>query len=241
MEVYILGIIAAILVGISKTGMPGISIPAITLMLLVFPENTAIIILLPVLLVADVFAVLRFHEHADWKKLFGLLPAVLIGYLPGWYIMETAPHELLKRIVGGVILLIVTAEFLRLRYFSEKVPTGKTVVVATGASAGFATILAHAAMPVMSVYLASQKFDKERFVGTAAWFFLILNATKILPYSHLGLFDWKNMKMSLLFAPGALVGCFLGVFILSKISDKLFTHLALALAGCAALKLLILG
>ena len=110
---------------------------------------------------------------------------------------------------------------------------------ATGLLAGFATLVANAAMPVMSIYLISQDFDKRQFIGTAAWFFLILNAGKVLPYCAMGMLTPSMLPHAATLAPVVILGALLGVYVLARIPQRFFNTLALALAGIAAVRLVV--
>ena len=92
-------------------------------------------------------------------------------------------------------------------------------------------------MPVMSIYLASQDLDKRRFIGTAAWFFLILNVSKVPPYCFLHMLKWEMLPPAAALAPLVILGALLGVYLLARIPQRFFDALALILAGIAALRL----
>jgi hypothetical protein len=82
----LLGVSAALLVGFSKTGMPGAGIPAVAIMAEVFRENTKLSVgaILPLLLLGDVFAIVYYRRHADWARLLELCPYVIAGMVPAW-------------------------------------------------------------------------------------------------------------------------------------------------------------
>ena len=238
MNHYIPGWIAAILVGLSKTGFPGASLPGIALLSSSFEDGTqqGILALLPVLLVADVFVVARFRRHAEWNLILKLLPAVAIGMIPGALVLLYTEENVLKPVIGWTILIIVMIELARRHYqWTERVPKSLWFAIAMGCLAGFCTMVAHAAMPVMTIYLVSQGIDRKKFVGTAAWFFLILNLCKIPIYGPEMVGNSKLLWYDLWVAPVALIGCMLGAYALTKMSDRFFTVLALILAAIPAI------
>ena len=71
-----LGACAAVLIGFSKTGLPGAAIPAVALMAAAFPGSAerSVGAVLVVLLAGDVFAVAWFRRHAQWRRLLALFP-----------------------------------------------------------------------------------------------------------------------------------------------------------------------
>jgi uncharacterized membrane protein YfcA len=99
-------------------------------------------------------------------------------------------------------------------------------------------MIGNAAGPVMSVFLLSMRLPKENFVGTAAWFFIILNYLKI----PLQVLAWHNIHIKgLLFdismIPFILLGLFLGVLLVKFISEKYYRILVyiMTVASCALL------
>jgi hypothetical protein len=242
-SVYIAGIIAAVLVGLSKAGLPGVGLPGILLVVLAFPDEKAglaVGAVLPVLIVGDIFAVLWFRHHARWNRLFWLFPFVLVGMVPGWLVLKFVPGEVLRIIIGLLVLLLIGGEYLRRHRMDEAhLHHNWSLTAATGGLSGFCTMVAHAAGPVMTVYLVSQGFDKRQFIGTAAWFFFILNVAKVPMYIASGNITMETVRYDLVVGPFAVVGGLIGVAVLSRISQKLFDALALSLAALAAAWLII--
>jgi uncharacterized membrane protein YfcA len=105
---------------------------------------------------------------------------------------------------------------------------------------GFASMIGNAAGPIFSVYLLALGFKKNNFMGISAWFFFIINLSKV----PLQIFVWKNIDAASLLTtaimiPVITIGAVLGAFILKKINDKYFRYLVIVMTGIAALKLLI--
>jgi uncharacterized membrane protein YfcA len=232
---------SALLAGLSKTGLPGVSIPAILLMTEAYPHDARLSVgaILPVLLVGDVFAVAWFRRHADWGRLVRLLPYVLAGMLLGVPVLLWLEGNQLRPVIGVLVLLMLTIELCRQWFGWEHMPHRWWFTAATGFLAGFATLVANAAMPIMSIYLISQDFNKQKFIGTAAWFFLILNASKVLPYCAMGMLTASMLPLAAVLAPIAILGALLGVYVLARIPQHFFNALALALAGVAAVRLVV--
>ncbi|HUT09156.1 MAG TPA: sulfite exporter TauE/SafE family protein [Thermoguttaceae bacterium] len=239
---YAFGWASALLVGLSKTGLPGVSLPAILLMTEAFPHDARLAIgaLLPVLLVGDVFAVRWYHHHAVWSRLWKLFPYVAAGMVPGWILLSRLEEgNDLRPILGVLILGLLVLEICRRRFAWEHVPGQWWFVGMLGLLTGFSTIIAHAAFPVMTIYLLSQGMAKHEFVGTAAWFFLIVNLSKLPFYWAAGMIAPATLRFDLWVAPVAIVGGLLGVYVLKRIPQRLFDALALTLAGVAAVRLIL--
>lgn len=235
---YITGWTAALLVGLSKTGLPGASIPGIALLTSSFDQGAreGVFVLLPILLVADVYAVSTFRQYAQWDRIVRLLPAVAVGMVPGWLVLKYTEEAVLKPVIGWTILIIIIFELARRRYgLTERVPQSLWFAIVMGILAGFCTMVAHAAMPVMTIYLVSLGLDRKKFVGTAAWFFMILNLCKIPFYGPEMIGKPELLWYDLWVAPVALIGCMLGALALKKMSDSFFTVLALVFAAIPAI------
>jgi uncharacterized protein len=231
---------SALLVGLSKTGLPGVSILAIVLMTNAYPHDAKYSVgaILPVLLAGDVFAVAWFRRHADWGRLVRLLPWVLVGMIPGVFVLYYYQGNQLRPIIGWLVLGMLAVELCRQRFGWEHMPHRWWFAAATGFLAGFTTFVANAAMPVMTIYLASQEFDKHKFIGTAAWFFLILNVSKVPPYCAMKMLSWDMLPLAAALTPLTILGALLGVYVLARIPQRYFDTLALLLAGIAALQLI---
>jgi uncharacterized protein len=238
---FVLASVSALLVGLSKTGLPGVSIPAILLMTEAYPHDARISVgaILPLLLVGDVFAVAWYRQHADWGRLVRLLPYVVAGMLPGVLVLWKLQGNQLRPIIGLMVLGMLALELCRQWFDWEHVPHRWWFGASVGFLAGFTTFVANAAMPVMTIYLVSQDFDKHKFIGTAAWFFLILNASKVPPYCMMGMLNWSMMPLAAVLVPVTILGCLLGVYILARIPQRFFDFLALTLAGAAAIRLMV--
>jgi uncharacterized protein len=231
---------SALLVGLSKTGLPGVSILAILLMTEAYPDDARLSVgaILPVLLAGDVFAVAWFRRHADWGRLLRLLPWVLAGMIPGVFVLLWFEGNRLRPIIGVLVLGMLAVEVCRQWFGWERMPHRWWFAAATGFMAGFTTFVANAAMPVMSIYLVSQDLDKRQFIGTAAWFFLILNVSKVLPYWAMGILTPSMLPTAAALVPLAILGALLGVYVLARIPQRHFDALALVLAGIAAVRLI---
>ena len=241
LNLFLIAAASALLVGLSKTGLPGVSIPAILLMTEAYPDDArqSVAAIVPVLLVGDVFAVVWFRRHADWGQLLRLLPYVLIGMLPGVVVLAWLEGNMLRPVIGGLVLAMLGIELCRQWFGWEHVPHRWWFSASAGFLAGFTTFVANAAMPIMTIYLVSQDFDKHKLIGTIAWFFLILNASKVPAYFAMGMFTWPMLPLAIELAPIVILGTLLGVYVLARIPQRLFDALALALAGVAAVRLMV--
>jgi uncharacterized membrane protein YfcA len=227
-------------VGFSKTGVPGAAIPAVALMAEAFRENTKLFVgaMLPILIVGDIFAIAYYRRHAQWKQILKLFPFVVLGMIPGYLVLSRIDDDRLRVLLGSIILVLLALHFGGQRLGWEKVLDRPWFTATTGMLAGFGTTVGHAAGPVMSIYLVSRKLDKQAFLGTAAWFFFLVNVSKIPFFTGLGLITAGTLRYDLIVAPVVVVGAFIGVAVARRLPQYVFNALVLGLAGIAAIRLM---
>lgn len=249
--------LAALIVGFTKTSVGGVGILAVLLMALAFPGKASPGILLPMLLLADVFAVLYYRRDCQWKILLKIFPMTALGVILAYFIIDLIPIELFRLTLGWLILLMLLLGFL-LDHFQVKqdtappskhqpLPTtgqshsfGKNLlIIFTGLAAGVTTMIANAAGPVFSVYLLRLGLKKAEFVGTRSWFFLVINIFKI-PFSiSLGLITPQTLTLNAMAIPVIVLGAYLGYIFLKKINLSAFKWLVRAAVLVAAVRLIV--
>ncbi len=230
-------LIAAFLIGISKTGVPGSGILVVALFASLFPARLSTGIVLPLLIVGDFLAVGMYRRKANWPHLFRLFPAAAVGVVLGYLTLDHLNSRQVEWTIGGLLLALIALHFIRQR-FPEWVPHAAGAAFFTGIFAGFSTMVANAAGPIMILYFLEMKFKKEEFLGTSAWYFLILNLFKVPFGIDLGIITPDSFHLNLCLAPAVIIGGLLGGWIAKKLSQKLFEIIALVFTGLAALRLI---
>lgn len=229
-----------IFVGCSKAGLPGIGLLTVPLMTEVFSAKQSTGVLLPMLVIADICAVIYYHRHADWKKLFPLFPPTILGIIAGYLAMGEVNDQQFKVLIGVMIMVLGVIMLLnKYGYIAkDKIPEGKYFAWAAGFLVGVTTMMANAAGPVAAIYLLALRMDKIEFIGTNAWFFLLVNIFK-LPFSyHLGFIDSHSLNLNLIEIPMIILGIFIGIKIVKKVSDKVFLFLVIGLTFFSAFRML---
>ena len=238
---FVLGGGAALLIGIAKTGVPGAAIPAVAMMAEAFPQATKLSVgaLLPILIVGDLFAIRYYRRHAQWDRLAELFPYVVAGMVPGYLVLWLTESDSLRVLIGAIVLVLLALHAARWRFGWEKMPDRWWFIATTGVLAGFGTTVGNAAGPVMSIYLVSKRLDKYDFLGTSAWFFFIVNLSKIPLYLTLGMITPTTAGFGLTLVPVMAVGAFAGLMLLKRIPQAAFNAIVLGLAGVAAVRLVL--
>ncbi|MDO5309056.1 MAG: sulfite exporter TauE/SafE family protein [Planctomycetia bacterium] len=251
----LIGYLAAILIGVSKTGVPGVGLFACLLMISAFSghEMFASGAVVPLLILGDVAAVWYYRRDCDPKLLKRLWPPVAIGLLLGATLLCFMLNSHFKITVGALASSILIFEFIRKACGWTKVSTNPYFRRACGVLAGCSTILGNAAGAVSAAYFSSQGLDKKSFMGTNAVFFFGVNVAKIplmilvtAVKSHLG-FDVNDSQimnlttfcLTLIFAPGIIIGGVIGRSVYNKIPEKIFVPFILILNFITAIYILI--
>jgi uncharacterized membrane protein YfcA len=236
--------LGAFLIGVSKTGMAGLGILSVALFAAIFPSTKqASGIVLPLLILGDLIAVYAYRQHRQWSQVWRLLPWTAAGVVAGYFTLGTISDHMARSLIGAIILgMAALSYWLRFRGKggTESGPQLHLAgAAAIGVLAGFTTLVANAAGPLMAIYLLAMRLPKLEYVGTAAIFFCLLNLFKLPFMMNLDLVTTASLAFNLLLAPLVLLGAFAGRWLLSKIDQRLFEELVLGLSAIAGLLLLI--
>ena len=243
---WIMFAVTAFLVGIAKTGIPGVGIVAVPLIAIASKDAKASVgLLLPLLIFADLFAAGYYRRKAQWHHIIRLIPWALAGIVAGYLTMKHLESRQLEPIIGLIVLVMVGLKYW---HSSRKkaaqleeinIPFHWYFAAALGFIAGMTTMMANAAGPVMVIYLLVMGLPKTQFVGTAAWFFFIVNWIKVPFMADLDLINKQSLTLNATLFPVIAVGAITGIFVLKRIPQKLFDNAVLILAAAAAIKLIL--
>lgn len=211
------------MVGVSKAGIPGLGTLFVPLFALVLPARESTGALLPLLIVGDVFAVAFYRRHASWHHLVRLLPWAAGGIVLGFLALGRLNDRLLRPILGGIVIVMLALNVWRSLFRKDApVPAWPWLSAVTGLLAGATTMVANAAGPVMLIYLLAMRLPKNEFLGTSAWFFFLVNLTKIPFSAGLGLISPSSLVLDGILAPAVVAGAFLGVWAAKRIPARAF-------------------
>lgn len=232
-----------ILTGMGKSGFgSGLGALSTPLLALTIPVADAAALLLPLLIIMDLFTIPYYRNRFSAYHLRILLLGALVGIALGAYYFEALSHneQAMKMGIGALAVLFVVIQLGRslivgaLREQQPPVALGWLL----GAVGGFASTVAHAGGPPVTIYLLPQKLPRDQYVGTSAILFAIVNLLKLLPYYYLGLLHISNVTTILLLAPLAYVGVRLGVLLNNHFADQWFTRFVYAFLLITGLELM---
>ncbi|MFM1561588.1 MAG: sulfite exporter TauE/SafE family protein [Roseibacillus sp.] len=225
-------IVAALAVGVSKTGFGGIGLLAVSIMVDLFGKPS-VGILLPMLILADISVYPLFRKYASWAPVWKLLPPTLLGCTAGYFFLEWIPDENSARsVIGGIILVMVTLQLFRRfsKEWFERVAHSREAGVAAGFAAGTATMVANAAGPVFQLYLLSRRFEKMELIGVGARFFLLINILKLPVLGGLDFINSESLLFNAKLAPVILLGILIGRRFVHAVSQRVFEWLVIIFA-----------
>ncbi len=234
-------IITALSVGFSKTGIGGVLMLAIPLLASVFGGKDSTGILLPMLLVGDVFAIWYYRRSTQWNKVLKPLPWAVLGLVLGVIIGNYISDKTFVTLIGIIIIfclgILIYTEWKGKDF---KVPNNTWFYIMVGILSGFTSMIGNAAGPIFSIYLLALGFKKNDYMGTNAWFFFIINLIKL----PLQIFIWHNIGINSLYStslmiPVIAVGAVLGYLVLKKVNEKFFRYIVIVMTAMAAIRLLL--
>lgn len=235
--------LAAVCIGLSKTGFGGVGMVAVLLMAQVLPARESTGAVLPMLIAADIFAIRAFRQFTVWSHLVRMLPAAVLGIVTGWLLMPHLSERIFAPLIGWLVIVLTgltVAQKLSGR-LSASAAEHPSVAWPLGWLAGVTTMLANAAGAVMTIYLLACRLPKYEFVGTAAWFFFIVNVIKVPFSASLGLINLSSLGLNILLLPGIVAGVAAGRFFLGRINQNVFEWLMVAFSLAGGLKLILTG
>jgi uncharacterized membrane protein YfcA len=245
-ELWQYGLIAlgALLVGMGKGGLPGVGNLTVVLMALALPAKLSVGILLPILLSADIIAVLVYRRHAEWRYIWKLSPWMIAGIVIGYFVFSRVDDAQVRFLIGFILLSMTGVHFYRkwLRRHASEVdtlPQHPVFIASTGVIGGFATMVANAAGPVAALYFIASGLPKYAYIGTSAWFFLLVNLFKVPFMIDLGIIDQGSLLFSTSFMLYAVVGAACAPFIVRHIHQKVFEILIWFFVVVGGLKLIL--
>jgi len=244
----LIGGLAAVLIGLSKSAVPGAGLLAAPLLALVVSGRAIAGTMLPMLLVADVLAVWWFGRHCRVDVLRPMVWPVIIGFIAGaaFFALIGSASRPLEIVLGLIILALVAIQSYRMVRKAPPVDITPAVTRATGISGGFSTFVANASGPILNTYILALRLPKEELIGTSAWFYFVVNAAKIpaylvLAYLTVGgpFFTAESLMFNAVLTPLVIAGAWAGRYLLAVISQELFNAAVLLLSAVAAVMLIV--
>jgi uncharacterized protein len=227
----LLFIIVAIVIGMSKAGLSGFGLAVVPVMALIFGAKESTGVILPMLIAADIMAVIYYHRNAVWKYIIGILPwvaaGIIIALVTGRMVNNNQFRIVMMTVVWIMLILMILNDIRSKR--GSKIPESPLVASLLGLSGGFATMIGNSAGPVFTLYFLAMRLPKKEFIGTSAWLYLIMNTGK-LPLQAL---VWKNITWNYLILdfisiPFIALGILIGIHIVKLFPENIYRYFVIA-------------
>ncbi len=246
--------------GISKTGIFGIATVLVPMMLYLFTPGQALGLAIPMLVMADVAAIILFRKSVCKRLVLLALPWAFTGIFLAWRFLawaqalpDNAGDPLLRKVISGLIVFVLLSG-LTVRVFKSRfedpdrppeivhAPFTLLRIVLSGLIAlvgGFVTMVANNSAPAWVVFLMLFQLQKFNFLGTAAWIVFTLNVTKIPFAVSLGYVNTNTLLINLYMVPFLIIGLTVGKFVANRLSQRFFDILTQTLALLGGIYLLL--
>ena len=247
---WVAAILGGFFVGIAKAGIAGVNGLFVGLFALVMPSvKQSSGVVLPLVIFGDWIAVAAYRRHLQWRHLIRLFPWAAAGVVLGYFALGHWTDHTIKTLVGTIILtLAILSYWRRFRTGAAAAAAGEEMQpirihwfagACLGLVAGFATLVANAAGPLMAIYLVAMRLPKMEYVGTTAIFFAMINLFKLPFMINLGLVSGPSVAFDVCLFPAVAIGLFAGRWILQRIRQRVFEEMALALSALSGVALLV--
>ena len=233
-----LAMLAAVLVGMGKGGMPVVGMLGVPVLSQVISPVTAAGLLLPVYVVSDMFGLYAYRGAFDRRVLAIMVPGVTIGVGLGWATASVTPEWLVTAMVGLIGMLFALRLLARAGAEGAARRAEVTPGLFWGALTGFTSFVSHSGAPPFQIYVLPLRLQKMIFAGTNTILFAYLNALKLLPYWALGQFSADNLRVASALMPVAGLAVFGGVYLVRRLPQALFFRLVTWALLLVSLKLM---
>lgn len=238
-SVYALALLAALCIGLSKSGFSGISMVSVVILADIYGPKASVGLALPLLIAADLMAYPAFLKHGSWRPVWKLLAPALVGIAVGWWVLGGISEIMARRMIGTCVLLMVALQaFRRWRPVGfDRLAGSHGFGLGAGVLGGFATMLANAAGPVIQLYLMTRKVPKMELIGIGARFFLLINLIKVPLNARLALITPESLLDNLRLLPAVALGIFGGKWLLRHVPQAAFEWMIVVFATIAGLRM----
>ncbi len=216
-----MAIIAAVLVGMAKGGLPMVGMLSVPLLSLATSPVTAAGLLLPVYVISDIFGLYAYRGSFDRRVVVIVAAGATVGIALGGATASVTPTWVVTALVG-VIGLVFSLNLLIKRAPAAPRKAKVAPGLFWGVLTGFTSFVSHAGAPPYQVYAMPLHMPKLVFAGTSTILFAYINAVKLIPYAMLGQFSLQNLKVAAMLMPASAVAVFGGVWLTKRLPEKLF-------------------
>lgn len=232
--------VVALFIGMSKTGVQGTGMIAVPMLASVFGGQLSSGIMLPILCLADIFGVWYYHRHAEWRYLRKLFPWAIVGTVLGTIVGGSIDDHAFRMIMAGIIIVSVVIMLWLERGHRDDIPDYGWFAALAGIAGGFTSMIGNLAGTVMAVYFLSMRLPKNSYIGTTAWYFMVINLLKV-PFH---VFGWHTITvdsflLDLTTLPFIGIGAYIGIVIVRNLKEQAYRWFIISMTLVAAVVMLL--
>ncbi len=240
-NIWIITALCALVTGLSKSGLKGFAMINIPIMAHLYGGMASVGILLPFLIFGDTFALIYYRRNAQWQYIKRLFPWAIAGLIIATIVGKYINDEQFRiSIAVSILVCLAIIVYRDISGKKEMLTTNKWFTNSLGLSGGFATMIGNAAGPIFNLYLMSMRLPKNVFIGTGAYFYLILNTIKLpIHFFYWHSISFKTLQLNFVMLPILIIGAFAGKKIVQYIPEKAYRIFILLVTAISAIVLLI--
>jgi uncharacterized membrane protein YfcA len=239
MNFYVVLILVALLIGLSKGGLGAVlGVLVVPMLTLVMPTQSAVSLALPLLMVGDVFGLHSYWKTWDMRHVRLLLPTAIVGIVIGTWLLKNLDSLTLRHILGLFTLLFVVYKIADYRLKSLDYHPHAWHGVVAGLFSGLGSALANAGSVPFTAYMLLQGVTPTIFAGTTTIFFAILNALRVPVFLSEGLLHPDDLLGILWVTPIIPIGVYTGRWLINRINKQSFEYVMLIILVIASAVLL---
>jgi hypothetical protein len=208
------------------------------LLALWFAPRMAVGYTIPMFFASNIAISWRYRDSVKRHLLIWIIPGVLAGITAGTWFLRSAPSDLLRWVMGGLAVVFVSLEVLRL---TRKQPTRGLPLwsaIPLSSAAGVASAMTNLGGTVVSLVMLGQDLEPAVFVGTLNVVMLAMSAAKMMAFYGLGLVTWHGLVLALPSIPAVLIGSKIGQQLNRRMAGLTFRWVLVGVISASAILLL---
>ncbi|MBL4915646.1 sulfite exporter TauE/SafE family protein [Szabonella alba] len=224
---WTVAVIASIMVGLSKGGLPVVAMTSVPILSLVMPPLQAAGLLLPIYIVSDAFGLWAYRRDYDLRVLKIMVPSTAIGIFIGWATAAWVSDAVVGGLIGLLGAVFAATRLAGIGVSAAPRPARTGPGLFWGAVAGFTSFVSHAGGPPYQVYVLPLGLTKTVFAGTSTILFAWVNAAKLPAYWSVGMLSWDSLPVAVWLMAPASLAVLAGVRLVRVIPEALFFRIVL--------------
>lgn len=166
----------------------------------------------------NMMVVWKERKHIDWKVCVTLAALVILGGIPGIFMLKTMDAGIIK-IIFGILVIFIGVELLVREYIKKKQKDSKGLLWGVGLLSGILCGM-YGIGALLAAYVTRVSEDTNAFKGNICTVFLIENTVRIVTYTMVGIITLEALATAVKLLPVMVVGLLLGMFCSSKVNEK---------------------